>query len=191
MECNADIEKVRNEVLRKLGRNLLIFQHIEALLKFFTSKSSISAYLGEFMSQLPYQQDSVKRKMMGQLIDPVLAALYGEKIGTQELDLFNEVKVSISMRMEGGSDAESLHRSSLEAVIKERNELVHHFFSRVQQDSLDDWRAAGVYLDRQREIVLPELNLLGSMARAFQEAMAEHQAIIDPDGLEAMFKQAE
>lgn len=191
MENNPDIEKVRNEVLRKLGRNLLVFQHIEALLKFFTSKSAISAYLSEFMSQLSYQQESVKKRMMGQLINPFLATLYGEKVGTEDLDFFNEIKISVSMTMAGGSDRESQHRASLEAVINERNDLVHHFFSRVQQGSLDEWLAAGTYLDRQREVVLPELNLLGSIARAFSEAMKEHLVFIDSDEWEALFKQEE
>lgn len=191
MECNLDIEKIRNEVLRKLGRNLLIFQHIEALLKFFTSSSSISAYLSEFMSQLSYQQESVKKRMMGQLINPFLAALYGENGGIEDLDDLDEIKISISMKMEGGSDTELQHRASLERVIKERNELVHHFFSRVQHGSLEEWLAAGIYLDRQREVVLPELNLLGSLARSFKEAMEEHQAFTYSNEWEAVFKQVE
>ncbi len=188
MESNLDLEKVRNEVLRKLGRNLLIFQHTEALLKFFASSTSISAYLSEFMSQLSYQQESVKRKMMGQLINPFLATVYGEKIGNESLDLSNEIKISISMTMEGGSDRESAHRASLETVINERNELVHHFFSRVQRGALEDWQAADRYLDKQREIVLPELNMLGSIARAFREAMGVHQAFVDSDEWDAMFE---
>ena len=189
MSSTVDIQELRNEVLRKLGRNLLVFQHIESLLKFFVSSGSVSANLGEFMSTLSYQQESVRKKMMGQLIDPLMSVLYERKVNVEVGQDLQEVQISVSMGLDSDSESVERHRESLEFVIQSRNELVHHFFPRVQSGSIEDWLAAGLYLDEQRKLVLPELEFLAGVARALSEGLREQQYWVESADWNTLLKE--
>jgi uncharacterized protein YicC (UPF0701 family) len=192
MECNSEIEKVRNEVLRKLGRNLLIFQHIETSLKFIVANSNVSGYLSEIMDVRTHQQEVYRKKMMGQLIDPFLAELYGAVREFKEGSEREEIGVSFSFRCEvdASADVVEKRRASLEMVIRERNELVHHFFQRVQQNSKECWLDAEVYLDDQRGRVLPELSYLQSYIRTYGEVQELYQRFLESDQWEKLLEDA-
>ncbi len=40
MEAKIELEKAKNEVLRKIGRNMLLFQQLEQMLKYLIANGS-------------------------------------------------------------------------------------------------------------------------------------------------------
>lgn len=41
-----ELEEARNEVFRKVGRNMLLFQHVEHLLRFLIANGQVSGNIG-------------------------------------------------------------------------------------------------------------------------------------------------
>ena len=62
------LEITLNEVLKKIGRNVMLFQELEHLLKYLVANSSISGYVSELMSQEKKRKDAISKQTMGQLI---------------------------------------------------------------------------------------------------------------------------
>ncbi|MFZ2450964.1 MAG: hypothetical protein WAW36_10635 [Methylovulum miyakonense] len=46
MKTDEELEKLKNEVLRKIGRNVMLFQQMEQLLKFFLANGYFSSTVG-------------------------------------------------------------------------------------------------------------------------------------------------
>ena len=47
MESDTELERLRNEVFRKIGRNVLNFQNLERKLKFLIANGQIAGYASE------------------------------------------------------------------------------------------------------------------------------------------------
>lgn len=65
----ADLEPTQNEVLRRVGRNLLLFQQIEHFLKFLLSTHKSGGTAETFKSNLQKQTEGISKKMLGQLVE--------------------------------------------------------------------------------------------------------------------------
>lgn len=62
------LETPLDEVLKKIGRNVMLFQNLEHLLKYLVAHSSISGYASELMSQEEKRRAAISKQTMGQLI---------------------------------------------------------------------------------------------------------------------------
>lgn len=58
MNLPAEIEKIKNEVQRKIGRNLLLFQQVEHIIKWLVANKRIEGYVQEIQS---VQNNKLKR----------------------------------------------------------------------------------------------------------------------------------
>ena len=52
-----ELEKAKNEVLRKIGRNMLLFQQVEYMLKFLITNGTVSGYISEVRENQKQQAD--------------------------------------------------------------------------------------------------------------------------------------
>jgi len=51
MESEQDLIKIRDEVFRKIGRNLLNFQKIEQMLKYLIANGRMSGYMSDIVEK--------------------------------------------------------------------------------------------------------------------------------------------
>lgn len=153
-------KSTHDEVLRRVGRNLLLFQQVEGLLKVLLASHKGSGSLLDFKARQEDQEKRINKQMLGQLM---------EKYGTEvlqddgvELTEEEESEDSVSFFFRIQCDGELLEsvRRDLKLVTKERNELVHAFLPRWQPDSPEKMTETLSYLDDQREKVLPILEHL-------------------------------
>lgn len=149
-----------DEILRRVGRNLLLFQQIEGLLKFLLASHKGGGTQQDFKERQQNQVQRINKQMLGNLV---------EKYGTEFLqDAGVEVAeeerpadwFSFSIRISCDSGFLESMRRDLKLMTDERNELVHAFLPKWQPDSPEKIAETLAYLDAQREKVLPILEHL-------------------------------
>lgn len=173
-------QKLQDEVLRKLGRNLVIFQQIEGLLKMILGNSKVQGYARELALKQEQRINGIQRDMMGQLIkqyfDEVLSSSDEEPPGPRAMA---EPWLSCSFKITVDAAFAENQLEAFEIMREERNRLVHHFLSNWQPNSPEDLPLASDYLDKQRKKILPIWEHLKSVAETMHQArrmQAEYMA---------------
>ena len=124
---NIQLEELQKGVQCKIGRNVLLFQEIEKMLKEFLSNVRYSGYVSEIKNNREKEASELRNHTMGQLkdkfintINPVL-----KKSIEPPIDL-KEPWFSFEFNLECSSDYEEERRNFLTLIVNERNELIHH-----------------------------------------------------------------
>lgn len=170
-EQHLTLQNRKDEVFRKVGRNLLIFQQIEGLLKMILGNSKVQGYARELAINREQRINGIQKDMMGQLIkqyfDEILSSSNEEP---QEPSDLAEPWLSCSIKITVDATFVEAQLKAFEMMREERNRLVHHFLSDWQPDSPEKLILASGYLDEQREKVLPVWEHLKSVAETMQQA---------------------
>jgi hypothetical protein len=182
-EFGIGLNAIRDEVLRKIGRNLLLFQDIERQLKFLVAINGFTVTPSSDANAFDQHKAPFEQQTLGQIkshfVDRVLLRSQVDP-PAEELQEF-QVRSSLALEMDR-ADLEQYTRV-LDALIAERNQLVHHFLPRCDLNSAQSLTAAAVSLDEQRERALDVHRWLESVVDAFQDTCRETQRFLDsPEG---------
>ena len=138
-------------MLRRVGRNLVIFQQIEYFLKFLLSSHQHSGTAETLQAKA--QAECISTKTLGILVEKYKTEILhdaGEEVPEVERPAG---WFSFSYRLSVEKEfLDSLH-NDLKVMTDERNALVHHFLPRWQPGSDEAMAEALAYLDTQREKV--------------------------------------
>ena len=173
-----------DEVLRRIGRNLLLFQHIEHLLKHLMSNARFEGTIASAPANHEQRRAKIHKQILGQLAgqfaDDVLADA-GERDAPESL---SEAWFSFGFTIQTDSAFVEQHTAEMKAVVDARNDLIHHFLPRWSPASEESNREALTYLDDQRARALPMRDRLQGFAKALQDAAAAHaEFIASPEGV--------
>jgi hypothetical protein len=72
MESEAELDIAKNEVLRKIGRNMLYFLQMEHMLKFLVTNGKVAGYVSELSTNQEQRAAAINRQTMGPLIGQLL-----------------------------------------------------------------------------------------------------------------------
>lgn len=164
-------QTLKDEVLLKIGSNLLLFQQIEGLLKLLLGNSQVQGTTSDMIANQEQRIEEMQGQMMGLLVKK-----YVEEILSEPDEFLQEPKdlslpwISFSFRTTGDNEFYETQRKTLKLVVDERNKLVHHFLPRWHPDSPDHMTDAIGYLDKQREKVLPVWEHLVSVVNTLKKA---------------------
>lgn len=171
-----------DEVLRRVGRNLVIFQQIEQFLKLLLANHKNAGTPANYAANLQEQTECINKKMLGHLV---------EKYGIEVLqDAGAEVPeeerpdnwFAFSFRVSGDTDFVETMRRDLKLMTDERNDLVHHFLPRWQPGNNEVLNEALAYLDAQREKVHPmHEHLRTTVQHLHESAKALADFIVSPE----------
>lgn len=172
-----------DEVLRRIGRNLLLFQHIEHLLKYLMSNARIEGSASSVQTLHAQRRARIHTQTMGQLagrfVDDVLADA-GDRDAQAAL---TEDWVSFGFTIQSDSTYVAQHSAEMKAVVDARNDLIHHFLPRWSPVSAESTREALAYLDTQRALALLMRDRLQSFAKTVDAAAKANVAIMaTPEG---------
>ena len=174
----SPLENARNLVLQKIGRNLVNFQKLEAMLKHLLVAGQAEGFTSQLEEQVKRTASSVSRMTLGALVQEMATTLFDNNTTTQgRLELVPEVWLSMKLTLEGGQEAAESWKKEMLAIVKERNELVHQMLASFDPNSIQSCEALGVALDAQRTRVLPVYEHIQSLLVALQESqvkMLEH-----------------
>jgi len=170
MELEVGLENVRNEVLRKIGRNLVLFQQVEHILKYLIANGQFSGKTGEIKANKERRAERVHKKTMGMLAGQFLDEIHlGSDEDTENREELKEAYFSFSFKVDCDSVYYESRKQAMASIIDDRNDLIHHLLPKFKPDLIESCLEIGQYLDQQREKLLPELDLLKNMVENLQE----------------------
>jgi hypothetical protein len=159
MESEIELEDAKNEVLRKIGRNMLLFQQMEKLLKFLIINGKIEGYTDELKSKQEQRSETIYRKTMGKLVGDYIEDTFSDFKEIPQTPKDSErVFISFRLNLETDSVYFENKKKILAEIVSDRNELIHNFLPNYDLTSIEGCREIEEHLDQQREKLLPELN---------------------------------
>jgi hypothetical protein len=177
-----DLAEIRDEVLRKIGRNVILFQELEHILKFLASAQHPSTPMSKAMETRAERTDSIRVQSLGQIAGQVVEELFAapddEASAPTEI---TEPWLSFSFRIAIDESSSEDTRKTLKALIDERNQLVHHLLSRWNLRDAEGCGALSHELDQQRLRIVRETDRFRAYANTISQMANELQAFIDSD----------
>jgi hypothetical protein len=182
-EAEDGLGEIRDEVFRKIGRNLLIFQDIERMLKFLvafngftvTPSSDVSAFE---RAKAPFEQQTLGQ-IKSHFVDRVLLGSTPES----PVDEKRGIEVQYSFAVESDGERVGEVTRCLDALIAERNELVHHFLPNSDLRSMQSLSDAAAMLDEQMARALDVHGWVKSMIDVIRDHAQDTQRFLDsPEG---------
>ncbi|MFH2122079.1 MAG: OST-HTH/LOTUS domain-containing protein [Pseudomonadota bacterium] len=184
MKIPVELEDIKNEVQRKIGRNLLLYQQIEHIIKWLVANKRIDGYISDIHSVRNQQKEKIANKPLGCAIGQYINSHqsisdFNNEAGQTEL---KEMYVTFSC-CHGDCDTTRVkeRNEALKSLVDERNEFIHHLLPRLNPMSMDSWTELEQYLDRQRDKVLPELTQLQSEMNGIRESRKEMVEFINSE----------
>jgi len=172
----------RDEVLRKIGRNVVLFQELENVLKFLASLQHPSTPMGKVRAAGDERTESIRVKTLGQVAGQVVAELFATSDAQASApEAITEPWLSFSFRIALDQGAIEDSRRKLKALIEERNDLVHHLLSRWNLRDAESCNALSIELDQQRLKIILEIERFRAYANGVGEMAKELQAFIDSE----------
>ena len=170
----------RNEALRRIGRNVVLFQELENILKFLASTHYPSMPISKAKATREVCAESIRAKTLGQVagqvVEEIFAATHTESTAPAEI---TEPWLTFSFRIGGSPSDLEESRMTLKALIDERNELVHHLLSRWNLHDAESCKRLSAELDEQRRRVIIEIEKYRAYASSVREMARELQVFID------------
>ena len=171
------LEQARNSALQKVGRNLVSFQKVEAILKHVLAYSDIKAPASKLPAALADAIEGVSRMSIGKMAEPLVNTLFAQTpTSTAANAADNEINVTHTYRLEGGEEASRNLLRDLKFISSERNALAHTMLVAFNPDSIESCERLSVELDAQRQRVLPVLEWVRALAIALRQAQQETAA---------------
>lgn len=166
-----DVTTVRDEALRKIGRNLVSFQKMERALKILVSRSKMSGYVSEIEKAQKKRTKAIEKRTMGSLVTDFMDSVHGEDSPSEDepADL-TEAWVSVSFRIGSDKEETKARKKAMTLVVAERNALVHKMLDSFDPDSVESCQQLIQQLDEQRARVSPHYKYVMQGLAAMQTA---------------------
>ena len=146
-----------DEVLRKIGRNVLHFQRMESMLKFLISRSDLQGSASELKANHEKSVDTVSRQTMGNLVKSFISSVYsGQRPGKEPEVEIKKPYFSFSFKVDADPKHVAKRKAALEEVVNERNALIHQMLAKFDQTSSKSCSEISGLLDAQAERLRPE-----------------------------------
>lgn len=180
MNLNASPESdavvvARNEVFRRIGRNLFLFQDIEAKLKYLAIAAGVEGPCSELAQRVLDRAKKLSEKSMGILAGELFSGVLS-KTGRQKKKQANMWALSVRIEVDD-QYAEQL-KAQIQSLVDERNRWVHHASTCWDFQSHESMRAAGEELELQRIRILAVRTELATICDGIRSHAEEQAAIV-------------
>lgn len=168
------LKTLKDEVQLKMGRNLLLNQQVEHLLKAILGLVRIEGTPSDAAARLEARQAALTTTSMGGLqrrFRSELLTVPEEDSQDREPVDPSQPYFSTTFRFDLEPSDREVLEADLEALTAARNELAHHFLPHWQPGSVSSMTEASTHLDRQREKILAMHNRLKSMHGSMVETL--------------------
>ena len=173
----------RDEVLRRIGRNVVNFQVVEAMLKHLNATASVHGPASELAERMETQRTAVHRKTMGELAGRMVTHVLQAPPEHQTPDEISEPWVGFHFSVETDAQFIDQQDQEMRALVDARNDLIHHFLPRWYSAVDGDAEAALAYLDAQRDETCRMLDRLKCWVTTMDEGRKQLAAFLaSPEG---------
>lgn len=170
----SQADELRDEALRKIGRNIVNLQKMERALKLLVVLSEWNGSISELKEAFQNRLADVERNSMGTLANSAIDTLFSaaDSIPDSPVDS-KEAWVAFGFRIKGGIDRKKAERKALFLVVKERNRLVHTMLAEFDSKSVEGCRAMIDSLDQQQERIAPHCERIMGWMRSLREGQTK------------------
>ncbi len=160
-----------NAIEQKIGRNLLLLQKIEYLLKYIVKHHDISAPISQLNQIVKQKEDNIKTQTMGTVLSLYLNQINATSDKNIEDTDFEGDLFHISFEIQHNDSEKELERKKwmLTEILEERNYLVHHIIIDFDEDSHESYLNIEKKLDKQKEKILIELKNLQNTVKTIMQ----------------------
>ena len=130
MDEPIDIEVVRTEALRKLGRNIVNFSKIEGILKYLLSVTQSEELSTSTRNQLVDNYERFRKHTLGKLV---------RKLHDTVLVDDSQSKPQLFKVSSSDSDCLNAQKQALLDIVAERNKLIHQDLAPLDTSSIEDY----------------------------------------------------
>lgn len=183
MSKPVDIEALRTEALRKVGRNVVNFQKIEACLKYLLAVSNIEGTSTIIASRRRVKEKDLRRRSLGDLAQAFHTNLFSDEAPSAAPPDLPEIWASISIKVIADAGAVTQRKRALSALVAERNKLIHQELVRFDHNSAQSCHDLINVLDAQNVRILEQLRELKLLIDTVKEHVAEIQSWVTSDDL--------
>lgn len=167
----VDIEVVRAEALRKVGRNVVNFSKIEAGFKQLLLVSRLEGTEKTISEQSLRNQTRLCKQTLGKLVQEYTKNILGDDSQSEPATDSSEPGISFSFKIIcNNSDVLRERKRTLSKIVEERNKLIHQDLARLDTSSVEDYRKLISLLDEQNPRLLAHLDYLRSMMESLENS---------------------
>ncbi len=169
---DIDIETVRAEALRKLGRNIVNFSKIEGVLKYLLSVSQFEGTKETIPEQVYRNHDKRRKETLGKLVQEFHKNILvdGGQVEAAANSFNSEFSVSFKVTY-GDPNFLKSQKRALSDIVVERNKLIHQDLARLDTSCIEDYRKLINLLDEQNPRLLAHLEEIGWMIEAMGDSL--------------------
>lgn len=183
-----------DEVQRRVGRNLIIFQQIEFFLKFILENSNsthILAHGANGIVETSAGGGRAAQQTLGTLVRTYLSDVLveaGLEMPESELPETAQCAFRFKFTMESEGVFVQRVRADLKLMTEQRNELVHHFLPRWKPGDETALNDALAYLNVQRDKVLPMFEHLKEISLRIEQGRKSMADLLASPEFERQFE---
>ena len=182
MQPTIESKSARDELFRRIGRNVLYFQYLEATLRAMIP----GIYKKATLKELQANQHKVSRKrrtLFGKSANDYHNRVYGENIADEQLPDEGPVEptVTFGFNIKVTPEKAAERKRALKKLIKERNRLVHQDLLNIDLNSREECEELSTKLDEQYTRIRRHLDHLNSVRTNLQEMSAEFARLLQSD----------
>lgn len=171
MNESVDIETVRTEALRKLGRNVVNFSKIEAAFKHLLSVGQLDGSEKTISDQLLKKRILLRKQTLGKLVQEFNKNILGDASEPEPTTDSSRIGISLSLKVTyNNPDCLKEQKRALSSIVAERNKLIHQDLAFLDTSSVEDYRKLISLLDEQNPRLLAHLEELGLIIEFLSES---------------------
>ena len=158
----------RDEAYQKIGRNVVLLQKMEAMLKALLTVSSYSHPVSKLSENVSKRASEIGAYTLGQAVERAAKALKAKPPAPPGYSI-TEPWISFSISFEGKAWGINDWRKEMRQVVKDRNHLIHQAAASLNPNSFESCKALSVEVDKQWNRVQPAYNELSVMYSSIGE----------------------
>lgn len=173
MEQDDELAGWKSKTYQRIGRNVLLFQQMEQLLKFILPRATLSIRAGaDVRVAMDRSCGMVEKSTLGALVTQFIDEVYDSEEPAPG-DPGDGGLLETRCRVEFASgEAREAMIARLADLVEGRNRLVHHFLARIESDSVESWRTADEELEKQHGEALAAIETLRRLLEALDTMRA-------------------
>ena len=158
---DIDIETVRAEALRKLGRNIVNFSKIEMALKYLLSVSQLEGTKATISEQFHRNKSRYRKETLGKLVQKFHENVLVDASQFEATTTSSDSEFSSSLKITyDDQDFLKSQKRALSKIVAERNKLIHQDLAFLDTSCVEDYHKLIIFLDEQNPRLLVHLEEL-------------------------------
>ena len=189
MQPTVDSQSARDELYRRIGRNVVTFQYLEATLRSMVPMLYNQSTLKELQAHQNEVSTKQEKSTFGNLVSAYHDRLSRSKKVLNETvrdEVLAEPTFAYGFTIEVTPETAAQRKIALVNLVAERNRLIHEDLLNVDLKSLEECEELSARLDEQYTRIRRHLDHFNSLRTNFQEMAAEFGRLLESDEFRAL-----